>query len=203
MIAILLKLNKNRPSFYSYSKPNMQAIDLLLNRQSNPHLTSPAPSKDDLESILAAGLKVPDHACLRPWRIIVMQDKGLEKLSDIFVSTLEQSCDEAKREKTRKMPFRAPLVIAVVTRYQNHEKVPKSEQLITAGCSVHAMQMAAVALGYGAMWRTGGLSYNSSVKKQLEIDDSNDLVGFLYVGTKLKELPAKPAKELNTMVSYL
>ncbi|MDG1750823.1 MAG: nitroreductase, partial [Thalassotalea sp.] len=40
----------------------MKAIDLLLTRQSDPRLTAPAPDKDTLETILTAGMRVPDHA---------------------------------------------------------------------------------------------------------------------------------------------
>ena len=49
----------------------------------------------------------------------------------------------------------APLVVVVVARLQEHFKVPKSEQLITAGCAAHAIELAAYAQGIGAVWRTG------------------------------------------------
>jgi len=40
----------------------MTSIELLLQRQSTPLLTTPAPNSDDLEHILAAGMRVPDTA---------------------------------------------------------------------------------------------------------------------------------------------
>lgn len=177
----------------------MTNIDFLLQRQSTPLLTEPAPQGIHLENILAAGMRVPDHACLQPWHFTVVTGGGLQRLSELFVSS---SAVDANLEKIAKMPLRAPMIIVVSTRFVAHEKVPKQEQLITAGCCAHAMQMAAVALGYGAMWRTGELAYNAHVKQGLAISDEDELVGFLYIGTESKKLAVKPAKNIAGKVSY-
>ena len=181
----------------------MQAIDLLLNRHSTPQLTEPAPSTEHLEKILKAGCKVPDHGGLRPWHFTIAKGAGLQRLSGVFVNVGQsKSADEAKLAKLAKMPFRAPIIITVSTKRVEHEKVPFQEQLIAAGCAVHAMQMACVALGYGAMWRTGDLSYEPMVKEALNIDAADEIVGFLYLGTPKKEVPAKPQKPIDCHVSY-
>jgi nitroreductase len=180
----------------------MKALDLLLNRQSNPLLQSPAPTLEQLNTILAAGMRVPDHAGLQPWHFTVVKEGGLDKLGQLFVDTLtEQGAEQAKIDKAAKMPFRAPVIIVISTNYQAHEKVPAKEQLITAGCCVHAMQMAATALGFGAMWRTGAFSEERGVKLGLNIGVEQDIVGFLYIGSKTKELPCKPTKTFETFVS--
>jgi nitroreductase len=100
------------------------------------------------------------------------------------------------------MPFRAPMIIVVSTEFVDHGKVPKQEQLIAAGCGAHAMQMAAVALGYGAMWRTGELAYNAKVKQGLAIKEHDEIVGFLYIGTHGKEQVLKASKSFDNKVSY-
>jgi len=181
-----------------------QIIKFLTERQSNPFLVSPAPSNEELSLILKAGMRVPDHAALMPWHFTIVQEDSLSKLSDIFVASIkDKTDDQAKLDKTAKMPFRAPLMIIVSTDYKEHEKVPAVEQLITAGCCVQAMQMAATSLGYGAMWRTGDLAFNDKVKEQLNINKENEIVGFLYVGSKSKELPLKPEKKMDGKVTYL
>jgi len=183
-------------------KVNLNSIEMLLTRQSNACLTSPAPDKSDIDIILKAGMRAPDHAGLMPWKFLVVQNQGLQQLSDIFASTVDK-LNAAKLEKTKKMPFRAPLIIVISTQYKDHEKVPKQEQLITAGCCAHAMQMAAFSLGYGAMWRTGALAYNEQVKMALSIESKEDIVGFLYIGTQSKQLSCKAAKSYEAKVSYL
>jgi nitroreductase len=199
----------------------MTAIELLLQRQSTPLLTVPAPDAADLDNILSAGMRVPDHGCLKPWYFTVIQNEGLLRLSDLFVeavnidaaskagllegtsiSDVTETDLEKKIAKTSKMPFRAPMIIIISTQYQEHSKVPKSEHFIAAGCANHAMQMAAVALGYGAIWRTGELAYNTVVKEGLNIDESNDIVGFLYIGTASKTIPLKPVRHYKDNLSY-
>lgn len=178
----------------------MTNIELLLQRQSNPSLTSPEPRGKTLEQILAAGMRVPDHGGLQPWHFTVITENGLQRLSDLLVASSNKQT--ANVEKIAKMPFRAPMIIVISTQFIQHEKVPKQEQLITAGCCAHAMQIAAFSLGFGAMWRTGELAYNEQVKEGLGIAEQDQIVGFLYVGTPCKEQKLKAPKSFADKVSY-
>jgi len=196
----------------------MNAIELLLQRQSTALLMSPAPSDADLSTLLSAGMRVPDHGGLKAFHFHVITGQGLQKLSDLYVDAitkdlsikaelikpelLDEEVVNAKVAKTAKMPFRSPMIIVISTNYVEHNKVPKQEQLVTAGCCAHAMQMAAYALGYGAMWRTGDLAYNAIVKEGLGLEEGNDIAGFLYIGTPTKIDNAKPVKNYQDNVTY-
>lgn len=181
----------------------MNVLEFLHTRQSNPHLQGNAPDEAVINNILKAGMRVPDHAGLTPWRFTVIKEAGLTKLSKAFKSAaISDGGDDVKIEKAAKMPFRAPLIIVVSTKFHQHVKVPKQEQLIAAGCAVHAMQMAATFLGLGAMWRTGAMSYHPLVKERLAIELHEEIVGFLYIGEKTKELALKASKVADDYVSY-
>jgi nitroreductase len=178
----------------------MTSIELLLQRQSTALLTTPAPNHHDLEQILAAGMRVPDHACLQPWHFTVIAEDGLQRFSDLLVKSTDS--ENPNLERIAKKPFRAPMIIVVSTEFVQHEKVPTQEQLISVGCCAHAMQMASVALGYGAMWRTGGLAYDAKIKQGLSIKEHDEIVGFLYIGTPCKEQALKSSKSFKHKVSY-
>jgi len=196
----------------------MNAIELLLQRQSTPLLMEPAPSESDLTTLLSAGMRVPDHAGLKPWHFHVITGQGLQRLSDLYVEAttidlsrkagliegtpIDEHVFNEKITKVAKMPFRAPMIIVISTQYVEHNKVPEQEQLVAAGCCAHAMQMAAFALGYGAMWRTGDLAYNNTVKQGLGLEQGNEIAGFLYIGTPTKVAHNKPAKDFKSNVSY-
>jgi nitroreductase len=62
----------------------MQALDLLVNRSSQPRLQAPAPEGQALENIKQAALSAPDHAGLCPWKFVVCQNKGLTRLGKVF-----------------------------------------------------------------------------------------------------------------------
>lgn len=180
------------------------SLSLLLTRQSTAKLCPPAPISNEIDKIIAAGMRAPDHGCLTPWHFTVVQNEGLDTLSDIFVKAISTTeTDQAKLDKAAKMPFRAPLIIVVSTDYKSHDKVPEKEQFLAAGCACHAMQMACVALGYGAIWRSGAISYNVDVKTALNVSPENDIVGFLYIGSMPKDYLVKGTKSTEGIVSYL
>ena len=162
----------------------MQAIELLTNRQSQARLQAPAPSADDLELILQAAMRAPDHACLKPWRFVVCEGEGLTKLGEIYEqAAADQGLPDREIARAPQLPTRAPMVIVAICRYRQHDKVPRVEQIAATACAVHAMQMAAVALGYGGMWRTGAYARNDFVKQQFDLAPDDEIVGFLYLGT--------------------
>ncbi|MEY2991349.1 MAG: hypothetical protein RI946_743, partial [Pseudomonadota bacterium] len=59
---------------------NKEALDFLLSRRSRPAKTLglPIPNRDEVERILTAAARTPDHGKLEPWRFIVM---GKDKLT--------------------------------------------------------------------------------------------------------------------------
>lgn len=182
----------------------MDAIELLLTRQSTPRLTTPAPDASQLKVILDAAIRVPDHGALAPWEFIIATGEGLETLADIFVDAAKASgADEDFVHKAKGMPMRAPMVITVVAKTQVHPKVPVLEQQIAAGCATMAMQQAAFALGLGAVWRTGDFAFDANVNAALGLKADDQIVGFLYIGTPAVAAPKKPQRDGSQYARYL
>ena len=183
----------------------MDALTLLLSRRSVSRLTTPAPEGDKLQNILAAGMRAPDHGALRPWHFTVIQGDGLTKFSQLLVkAAVEAKLGADVEEKARNAPFRAPLIIAVVARISDHPKIPHWEQLVAASCTVQAMQMAAVAQGFGGIWRSGSWTADPIVKAGLGCAEQDQIVGFLYLGTpELKAPTSIQIPDLTNFVSYL
>ena len=175
----------------------MQAMELLLNRNSHPRLVAPAPEGQVMERIYQAALRAPDHARLTPWRIIEFRNEGLNALGEIFAQAKVYQDPGASFEeltRLRVMPQRAPLVLAVVAKLQVHDKVPESEQLLSAGCVAHTLVLAAEAEGFAAIWRSGWLCFDERIKEALKLDAKDAIVGFIYIGTAVgrrKNLPER------------
>ncbi|BCU55923.1 NAD(P)H nitroreductase [Enterobacter kobei] len=162
----------------------MDALELLVNRRSASRLTEPAPAGDQLKSILQAGMRAPDHGTLQPWRFFVIEGEGRERFSQLLEKgAIAAGLDEKGIEKARSGPFRAPMIIAVVAKCEDHPKVPHWEQLVSAGCAVMAMQMAALAQGFNGIWRSGSMTDSPVVREALECREQDHIVGFLYLGT--------------------
>ncbi|TRX56854.1 NAD(P)H nitroreductase [Thalassomonas sp. M1454] len=181
----------------------MTPIQFLINRQSCSALSAPGPNDEQLNAILNAAMASPDHAGLAPYHFHVISGDGLDKLSAVYQKAIKATTDnELKIEKSKKMAYRAPMTIVVSTKFQQHPKVPVQEQLMTAGCATHAMQMACVALGFGAIWRSGDLAYSDIVKQELGIKLDDEIVGFLYIGTATKDCTQKVRKTAEPFTTY-
>ncbi|CAK9885151.1 MAG: Putative NAD(P)H nitroreductase YdjA [Candidatus Erwinia impunctatus] len=182
----------------------MTALELLLQRRSASRLTTPAPQGEALENILQAGARAPDHGAMHPWRFIIIQDEGLVRFSKLLEQVTRESGGDAKAiEKAEKAPFRAPLVIAVVAHCEENPKVPQWEQVVSAGCAVMAMQMAALAQGFSGIWRSGVWTENATVSAAFGCRPQDKLVGLLYLGTpQHKTVSAVLPTDLTPLVSH-
>ena len=103
------------------------ALKNILERNSHRNLVEPIPSTKEIELVFQAALRAPDHAWLRPSSFIHVSGNGLQKLSEIFVDFAKENFDdltEEKLEKYKNAPFRAPLIIILVSTKKEHPKVP-------------------------------------------------------------------------------
>jgi nitroreductase len=179
------------------------ALELIFARRSPPKLREPAPDEAALNLMLTAAMCGPDHGRLKPWRFIVVSGQGRENLGDLFAEALKRrdpnaSDDVMKRE--REKALRAPMIVVVVARVQEHKSVPAVEQLIAAGIAAYNLLLGASGLGFGGMWRTGPAAYDEVVKTGLGVDTSETIVGFMYLGTP--ETPA-PERKLPALDAFI
>ena len=197
-------LSKIKQRFNNIEGKVMDALELLLTRRSVAKLMEPAPEGKALENIIEAGFRAPDHGNLTPWRFVIAQGKGLNKLSQIFSSAaLKNGSDAAMIEKLKQAPFRAPMIITVIAKVKPHPKVPAFEQYLSAGCAVQAMQMAAVAQGFQGIWRSGEWMFDPEVKQAFALEGEDEIVGFLYLGTAMIEPMKTPQRDFNQYVEFL
>ena len=173
----------------------MQADTLLLQRRSCGRLTGPAPSADQLDFLYRAALRAPDHGALAPFRFVEISGEGRVKLGRLMAASLKSRAPNTATETLQSVsqkPLTAPLIITVIARVERTERIPRQEQVITAGCAAHAMLYAAYAQGIGAFWRTGDYATDPLVRDAFELNPMDELVGFIYLGTPAAE-PRPPA----------
>lgn len=164
-----------------------EILQFLQHRNSSPRLVEPAPSDAEMDEIFRAALRVPDHAWLRPWRFITIAGERRHDFGLVLDHCLRQrnpQVDEHALQKARAAPLRAPLLVVVVARLTEHPKVPALEQRLSAGCAAQAILLAAEACGYAGIWRTGDAAFDRAVMNALGLAASEEIVGFVYLGTR-------------------
>ena len=183
---------------------SQEALRVIQNRVSITKLIEPAPNHTDLLEAFKAAARAPDHGKLQPWRFLVIEGEGLELLSRIFLAALAKSnsgISPSVIEKTKNMPFRAPMIIVAIAKYQMNAKVPKQEHVIACGAATQNLLNSLFALNYGAVWRTGDLAYDNHVAQSLGLVESEEIIGFIYVGTPALEFPEPPSVDVTSIFS--
>ena len=164
----------------------MDAIEALLGRASCPKVTAPGPTPDQLDVILRAGSRAPDHGRMQPFRFLVVEGEARNRLGELLAAALGNREPEAAAsvlDSERAKALRAPTIVAVAAALRPNPKVPDIEQVLAAGAACQNMMLAAYAMGLGVAWRTGAAAYDIGVKAGLGFDASDAIVGFLYIGT--------------------
>jgi nitroreductase len=172
----------------------MDALELLLQRNSAPKLAEPGPDAAALETIFRAALRAPDHARLRPWRFLVVAGEARNRFGELMVEVAGAEGEKANQMLAK--PLRAPVIVVVAVKLSVHPKVPEIEQYLSAGCAAHGVLLAAEALGYAGIWRTGNISFQPGFHNGLGLDADERIVGFIYLGTRVGG--RKPVAELDT-----
>ncbi len=165
----------------------MEALDLLLNRESALKLELPGPDQAALDRIFQAAIRSPDHGRLRPWRFVVIPENRRAAFGEIMADSLlrkepDASQDALQRERDKAM--RAPVIVVVAAHTVKPHKIPEIEQIISVGAAAQTVVLAANAQGFGAMWKTGGPAYDPEVNQALGLDAGDQIIGFLYLGTR-------------------
>lgn len=185
----------------------MNTIDLLLARRSvvAKDMGAPGPDAATLEKILGAGIRVPDHGKLGPWRIQVLHKPGQAALGEVLARVFAAEHPEAEErqvELERQRPQRAPVLLAVTARIdEHHPKIPVMEQKLSGGALCQNILVAAHASGFAAQWLTEWPSYHPEVRTALGHSPETEIIGFIYIGTPTTPPNERPRPTLETVVS--
>lgn len=183
-------------------------VELLLTRRSvlAKDLIEPGPGAEDLDTIVKAGLRVPDHGKVEPWRIQILRKPAQRALSELCFGIFERenpTVNPAQLAAERERMQRSPVLLVVSSHPnpQRFDKVPAIEQVLSAGALCQNMLIAAQALGYGAQWVTGWPAYHAEVRMALGHTADTDIVGFVHMGTVAEVPNERPRPDRNAIVS--
>lgn len=164
-------------------------LNALLTRRSVKAalMGEPGPTPAELELILTAAARVPDHKKVVPWRFIVFEGGARAAFGEILAEACaaeEKEAPSPKRLEIERQRFqRAPIVVAVVSRVIETPGAPEWEQVLSAGASAFNLCLAANALGFGTCWITEWCAYSLRVRTALGLSANERIAGFVYIGT--------------------
>ena len=185
--------------------PAPETLDLLLSRRSGSAklMKGPGPNAEQLRRILAAGIRVPDHGKLTPWRFIVFADEGRTRMGEILAQCIagERDSSPERIEQERNRFMRAPVVIGVVSRVREQIPIPVWEQQLSSGAVCMTIVLAAHAMGFVANWITEWCAYHPQVLARVGLKPTERIAGFIYIGHPVEPLEERPRPPIDSITT--
>lgn len=181
-----------------------EILDFIKSRRSIGNLVAPAPSHEQIEQAIEVAMSAPDHKDLNPYRFVILEGNALTQLGDALktAAIAQGETDEATLTKTHNMPNRAPMIIACVTDFKDHDKVPQWEQIAASSAAVQNLLLALTAQGFASVWRTGPLANEPAVKQFFNLSGDNQVIAFVYVGTSGATMPPRSKIDVTPFIVY-
>lgn len=173
-------------------------------RQSIGHLVEPAPNAEQLEKAFQAALTAPDHHRLKPTRFVVVSADQREAFGELLSKALADlgETDRTQLDRVKNHPFRAPLLVLALTKFQPHLKVPNFEQTLSTGAAIQNFLLSLQVQGFSTMWRSGVVIESNLFKQALGLAEDDLISGIIYIGTAAKAIPARAEINTQDYVSY-
>ncbi len=169
-------------------------------------LAAPGPNSVQLQQMLSAASRVPDHGKLAPWRFLLIHGQTRLQLGELLAARAierDPSASPSAIEKDRRRFSFAPLIVTVISRLTPGHKVPEIEQLLSGGSVCFALLQAAQALGFGAQWLTGWAAYDEVVMARLGLATNERILGFIHIGTATEVAPERDRPDVADLTSDL
>lgn len=180
----------------------MELIDAVRLRRSTAPVTEAAPSDAELYDYLALAAHSPDHASLRPWRLVTVRGSDRNRLGAAMAAGFGDPPGSPEAARTAAKALRAPLLLSIISTPVEHPKVPLWEQLAATAALISTLQLVLFEAGWTAMWRTGPAVELAGVLQLLGVGDGEQLRGWLYIGGRTELGPdLRPDPDVSGKIS--
>src|SRR5215510_4242709 len=135
---------------YQESEEQMDVFEAIHRRHMNASVTQNSIQGPLIKKLLSAAVQAPNHHKVRPWRFVVIAGDGLNRLGEVMAASFAErqpGLPPEALEKTRTLPHRAPLVIAVGVDKPNEPKVLEIENIVATATACQNILLAAHAEG--------------------------------------------------------
>jgi nitroreductase len=164
---------------------------------------APGPTPEQMDRILAAATRVPDHGKLAPWRFVVVPADKREA----FAALLERAYREdrpdpgkVELEAIRQFAHQAPALVVALSAPAHASHIPIWEQELSAGAACMALLVATHAEGLVGGWLSGWAAYSTMVRDAFG-KDGERIAGFIFIGSPTRELDERPRPAPESVIS--
>jgi nitroreductase len=166
-------------------------------------LVAPGPSPAQIDRILKAAIRVPDHGKLAPWRVVVIEQEQSAAFAKLLEDAYRADKPDAGRleiEAMHQFAGQGETIIIVISQPVEESKIPLWEQELSAGALCMNILSATHATGFAAGWLTGAAAYLPAVLEGLGAGPNGRIAGFIFVGSPGRPLEERPRPDFTSVV---
>ena len=183
--------------------------DLIHERQNvaPKRLEAPGPDTAQLDQLLHAAAAAPDHGRLTPWRFVLVPADKRTLLAEAFAAALlerDPAAGETQLAQAREKAFRGPLLMLAVARLGAAEPdIPALERVVSLGCAIQNLLLAAQAMGYGCGLASGQAMGSAALRTLFRLVPDEEAVCFVGIGTVREPRPPRPRPQPADILTSL
>ncbi len=184
----------------------MDVLEAIMTRHMVGKVRPERPSREEIETLLQAAVRAPNHRLTEPWRFVVMTGPALDELGEVFAQILravkpDATEEELNRERAR--PHRAPVIIGVAC-LKGRDLIETHENIVATAAAIQNILLAAHGMGLGAYLRTGDTAYHPLLLRWLGVPEDAQFMGFIYLGYPAPDVPLRqtPRRPINEVTQW-
>lgn len=178
----------------------MSINDVIKNRVSTTKFTSEWVNPEKLIDLLDVAVYAPNHKMRQPWRFIILEGIGKEKLIKTYLEYFKESEREEKRDLISKV-MNAPAVVAVIMK-KNSIFADELEDMQACAALIQNFLLLLEDQKMGSFWKTPKYIESDKFKDALSVQWDEIVLGLVMVGypqIKIEPKPRKSARSLTTI----
>lgn len=155
-----------------------------------------------VEELIKLADAAPTHAKTEPWRMNVYTGDSFRQLNQDHAQMYWDNTPEETRNPNTKQSIehfheKASHVIAVWMRRTPETKIPVFEEIAAVSAAIQNILIGAEALNLAAFWNTGAMVIKPAMKQYLQLQEEDQVLGFIYLGVKDASIPeAEPMRKI-------
>ena len=169
----------------------MELEDAIRTRRTHKAYGPDAVDRRTLDELFELARWAPNHELTNPWRFRVLGPAALARLKEA-----------AGPEAAAKLD-RAPTLVVVSATQTGADPVRDEEDLHAAAVAAYIVLLAAHGRGLAGYWRTPAVLRSAEGRAALGIEEDEQVLGLLHLGTPRQERAAPERAPTEAVVMYL
>jgi nitroreductase len=178
----------------------MSLRSTIRNRVSTKKYTTEWVNPDKIISLLDTAVYAPNHKMREPWRFIIIEGEGKDKLVNNYVNMFKESEREDQRKLLSKV-MEAPAIVSVIMK-KSPVLADEVEDLQACAALIQNFLLLLEEERMASHWKTPKYIESEKFKDALGIQNNEVIVALIMVGYPLAKTEPKTrqsAKSLTTI----